>query len=203
MEETRPEGWLGKAGGKVAGEGGGSWVPKQGVEQTHWAVHFLLWPSRRGQYLRHFPSHRGGYPCCLPLDTSLSSAHVQSLLAGTMIHSYPYPPRPGKRWKGKETLPDWESCPRAVPHSLVQSQRSLAPPHVRRPQQIQGGPAGTRWQVLCSPVSLQGSTSHPVICQYFLVNIWLFSWLCSSLLLTVLTNESHSETMWLCNYYPW
>lgn len=69
MEEIRPEGWLGKAEGKVA-EGGWSWEPKQVLEQTHGAIHFLLWPSRRGEDLRHLPSHRGGYPCCLPLDTS-------------------------------------------------------------------------------------------------------------------------------------
>lgn len=54
-------------------------------------------------------------------------AHVLSLLAGTMMQSHPYPLRLGKGWRGKETLPGWKSCPRAVPHSLVQPQRSLLP----------------------------------------------------------------------------
>lgn len=130
-------------------------------------------------------------------------AHVLRLLAGTMMQSHSYPLRPEKGWRGKKAQPDWKSCPRAVPHSLVQPQRSLGPPQVRWLSWIQCGPAGTRWQVLCSLVLLQGSTLHKVICQYFPASIWLFSWLCSSLLLTVLTNESHSETMWLRNYHLW
>lgn len=59
-------------------------------------------------------------------------AHVLSLLAGATMQSHSYPLRLGKGWRDKKAQPDWKSCPRAVPHSLVQPQHSLGPPQVRR-----------------------------------------------------------------------